>query len=561
MLASTWEEITPDALIDAVSHIRRRFDLTDFSHGFSTQQNCYKALHPVSAGTAPSAIFKHFLDAYGTGLWELISTQFGHLLEIGLANSELLSQHPVDWAQVQLKFLIDDKPERAKLWIKNSCDLQPISRTTTPEDMEEFVNWDAWRAPRFIVMQPSGNAPYDSATAWERVEREETEKYLEGLSKRFLNSLLFHLEETSGDAHMKLAKKGVRIQRTKAERDVSQSDAETDSSTTEASVVAFVSYSWDSDSHKEWVRSLASRLQAEGGVQVILDQWHLLPGGDKAVFMEKSVTQSKFVVLICTPEYAKKANDRTGGAGYEATIITGELGEKINERKFIPVLRTGEWTISLPVWIKTKLGVDLRNNPYSDNEYENLLRALHSEPLKPPPIGPKPIFRNNSPLTEEIDPPDRALQALREVEDLKMEDRQAVQRNLSVVRLNALHPSLTIWLTNRSDFDVKVKSISLWYGKAGRDHKRLNHAVPSDNRKFVDLRPHAENAPSAFITDDDAMLRLQNFGIVERNFPLHTYLDGVDLQLRVEYDLLGVDDEYQETVAVRIYGNRQIDSR
>src|SRR5258708_2924110 len=112
--------------------------------------------------------------------------------------------------------------------------------------------------------------------------------------------------------------------------------------------------------------------------------------------MEKSVTNSKFVILVCTPSYAVRANNREGGVGYEATIITGELAEKINKRKFIPVLRDGEWNSSLPVWIKTKLGVDLRNDPYSEEEYQNLLRAVHDEPPEPPPVGPKPVFQNAS---------------------------------------------------------------------------------------------------------------------------------------------------------------------
>ena len=123
-----------------------------------------------------------------------------------------------------------------------------------------------------------------------------------------------------------------------------------------------------------------------------------------------------------------------------------------------------------------------------------------------------------------------------------------------------MHPGLTVWLTNRSDFGVRVKSVSLWHGSAGRGHKRLSYAVPSDNRKFVELRPHTENAPIAFVTDDDAMLKLQTLGIVERHLPTYASHDGVDVEVRVEYDLPGVQDEYRETVRVTVYGNRQIES-
>ncbi len=128
--------------------------------------------------------------------------------------------------------------------------------------------------------------------------------------------------------------------------------------------------------------------------------------------MEESVTKSDFVILICTPDYARKANNREGGVGYEATIITGELADSIAQGKFIPILRDGDWKSSLPVWIKTKVGVDLRGNPYSDEQYQDLLRALHKEPVKPPPVGPKPVFGNSSPVDQEIVPPEWAVRAV-----------------------------------------------------------------------------------------------------------------------------------------------------
>jgi hypothetical protein len=37
-------------------------------------------------------------------------------------------------------------------------------------------------------------------------------------------------------------------------------------------------------------------------------------------------------------------------------------------------------------------GVDLRNDPYSETQYEQLVRAVHNEWVQPPPLGPKPAF-------------------------------------------------------------------------------------------------------------------------------------------------------------------------
>jgi hypothetical protein len=169
--------------------------------------------------------------------------------------------------------------------------------------------------------------------------------------------------------------------------------------------VAFISYSWDSDRHKQWVLALANRLQEHGGVKIILDRWHLIPGKDKNLFMEKSIADSEFVILICSRGYAGRADNRQGGVGYESTIITAQLAENIEQQKFIPVLREGDWKSSLPIWIKSKVGVDLSGDPYSDEQYHNLLRALHSAPLQPPPIGPKPIFEETPTLSLSLPPP------------------------------------------------------------------------------------------------------------------------------------------------------------
>ena len=84
--------------------------------------------------------------------------------------------------------------------------------------------------------------------------------------------------------------------------------------------------------------------------------------------------------------------NREGGVGYESLIITSEMAEHIRTRKFIPVLRLGSFATALPLYLKGRIGVDLRGTPYSTTEYEKLIRVLHGEMIQPPPIGKKPDF-------------------------------------------------------------------------------------------------------------------------------------------------------------------------
>jgi hypothetical protein len=156
--------------------------------------------------------------------------------------------------------------------------------------------------------------------------------------------------------------------------------------------LAFLSYAWEGDPHAKWVRDLATRLQEKSGVRVVLDQWHLVPGSNDARFMEQGIENSDFVIVVCTPAYAQKANSREGGVGYESMVITGAFFPKIESRKFIPVLRSGDWNSSRPIYLRSTHGVDLSGENYSEAQYEKLIRALHCEPVQPPPVGPKPEF-------------------------------------------------------------------------------------------------------------------------------------------------------------------------
>src|SRR5208283_5839123 len=105
---------------------------------------------------------------------------------------------------------------------------------------------------------------------------------------------------------------------------------------------AFISYSRDDEAHKEWVRQLATKLRADG-VEARLDEWHSAPGDQFPHFMEREIRSDDFVIIICTPQYKTKFEERTSGAGYEAEIITAEISAKQNHRKFITVLARGTW--------------------------------------------------------------------------------------------------------------------------------------------------------------------------------------------------------------------------
>lgn len=146
----------------------------------------------------------------------------------------------------------------------------------------------------------------------------------------------------------------------------------------------FISYAWEDDL-KTWVLDFATRLRSDG-INAILDQWETVPGDQLPEFMEKSVRESDFVVFVCTPTYKRKSDRRKGGVGYEGHIITGEVFQKNNHRKFIPILQKGKWAVAAPSWATSKLFIDFRGDPYSDASYQQLLNTLFGKSPTAPPV-------------------------------------------------------------------------------------------------------------------------------------------------------------------------------
>lgn len=159
---------------------------------------------------------------------------------------------------------------------------------------------------------------------------------------------------------------------------------------------AFISYSWSSPQHEQWVIDLATELR-QAGVDVILDKWDLKEGHDAIVFMEKMVTDPKIkkVIIVSDRVYAQKADSRKGGVGTETQIISKEIYDTVEQDKFVVVITEKDeyGKPYLPTYYKSRIYIDLSEpGNYTDNS-ERLLRWIYDKPLhKKPGIGKMPSF-------------------------------------------------------------------------------------------------------------------------------------------------------------------------
>ena len=174
-------------------------------------------------------------------------------------------------------------------------------------------------------------------------------------------------------------------------------------STTSEHPVVFISYSWSSPEHEDFVLKIATKLRSDG-VDVKLDKWELKEGHDKYAFMETMVTDPTVsrVLMFCDRKYKEKADARAGGVGTESQIISAEMYGKVKQDKFVPIVceldEQGE--PFLPVFMGSRIFINLSNaTPFAD-EYDKLLRNIYDRQLnQKPELGQAPVFLERAPET------------------------------------------------------------------------------------------------------------------------------------------------------------------
>lgn len=154
----------------------------------------------------------------------------------------------------------------------------------------------------------------------------------------------------------------------------------------------FMSYSHDSEEHRNWVAALAERLRANG-VDVCLDRWDVTLGGNLTYFMERTANTQYRVIVVVSEDYTRKADSRAGGAGVEAQMLSSSLYENLGSNRVIPIIRNNPEGPKLPAFLSGRRWEDFRDDAVAEVAYEKLLREIHGHPIEAaPPLGPNPFL-------------------------------------------------------------------------------------------------------------------------------------------------------------------------
>lgn len=159
----------------------------------------------------------------------------------------------------------------------------------------------------------------------------------------------------------------------------------------------FISYSWSSPEHEQFVLDFATQMR-ESGIDAILDKWDLREGEDADKFMERMIADPEVtkVLIICDQKYAYKADKREGGVGTEAQIVSRKVYEQQNEHKFVVAsVELDEITGKpvVPVYYGSRKYLDFTDSNRFAERFEELVRWVYDKPLYvKPKLGHAPDY-------------------------------------------------------------------------------------------------------------------------------------------------------------------------
>lgn len=159
----------------------------------------------------------------------------------------------------------------------------------------------------------------------------------------------------------------------------------------------FISYAWTSEEYSNKVLEFVKRL-LDNGIDVLFDKFEMKPGKELNNFMEQSVKDETVthVLMLLNTNYAERADNRKGGVGTETQIISNVVYENLDQTKFLPVIfesKLEDISKCKPVFLKSRIHIDLSNVDSYEREFKNLIKLLYGKSeFQKPEIGIRPSW-------------------------------------------------------------------------------------------------------------------------------------------------------------------------
>ena len=113
--------------------------------------------------------------------------------------------------------------------------------------------------------------------------------------------------------------------------------------------------------------------------------------------MEQMVNDPKIdrVLLMCSKSYKEKADEKKGGVGSESMIISNEIYNNADQKKFIPIIleKDNSGNPYVPTFVNSRIFIDFSDEEFFEDEYEKLIRNFFDKPIYvKPKLGTPPSY-------------------------------------------------------------------------------------------------------------------------------------------------------------------------
>lgn len=167
----------------------------------------------------------------------------------------------------------------------------------------------------------------------------------------------------------------------------------------------FISYSWDNESHQNWVVELANSLR-KSGIDANVDVFYV--HGETTnlnKMMVKEISTSDHVIVVLTEEYKNKVVNWNGGVGFESELLLPALSGQVDNNKLIFVMRhKGDYQMVFPPQYTGYYAIDFSDESRFSLKLKELLHRIYQEPLyRKEELGFKPELTPINSLNQNIE--------------------------------------------------------------------------------------------------------------------------------------------------------------
>ncbi len=277
---------------------------------------------------------------------------------------------------------------------------------------------------------------------------------------------------------------------------------------TQAPTKVFISYSWDSEDHKERVLALANTLRKPWGIETDIDQYvrakpPFTPLQGWELWMEKRIEWAEFVLIVCTETYQRRfrGNEEPGigqGSTWEGTIIRQHLyNNQLVCTKFIPVVFSSQDLKHIPIIFNG-------NDKYileDEKSFGELCYRLNKKPVVTMPevaiakLQAPPAPKFFLPQTSQTEPPSVFL----DVAEIRAQDAIKLESELEKTSVNAQTSDCT-----RSESLLKLEEL-LKTEKIKEADEQTRKLILMENQNKPLTAPEIRQLPLGLLSNIDRL--------------------------------------------------------